>query len=431
MKKRAIYWFRNDLRLSDNPALVRALKESDELVPVFVFDERWWTEDRWGQRKTGAWRTQFLLESVAELREALRALGSGLVVAKGNTPEVLAALADELACTTVYAQAEHTSEELALEAEVAAVLPLHLEEGMTLFHPEDLPMELADLPDIFSQFRRKAEKYSDVRALLAAPETIPGPEVPESALPAMEDFGYERPVFDPRAVLPFKGGAAAAHERLNHYFWHTRQLGTYKETRNGLLGADYSSKFSPWLANGCISPREIFFEVKRFEAEFGESESSYWLIFELIWRDYFRFVAMKYGNRIFHEKGIKAQAPSRRQDRRVYERWCEGLTKNEFVNANMHELVATGFMSNRGRQNVASYLVHDLGIDWRLGASFFEHHLIDYDPASNYGNWIYLAGVGNDPRESRKFNTARQAEMYDGSGNYRKVWAEPAPSKTA
>ena len=154
-----------------------------------------------------------------------------------------------------------------------------------------------------------------------------------------------------------------------------------------------------------------------FEKEIEKNEDTYWLIFELIWRDYFRYVAMRYGNRIFHKRGIKQESPKWRQDRRVFEAWCEGRTKCDFVNANMRELAATGFMSNRGRQNVASYLVHDLGVDWRLGASWFEHHLLDHDPASNYGNWIYVAGVGNDPRPNRKFNTGGQAERYDADGN--------------
>jgi deoxyribodipyrimidine photo-lyase len=132
---------------------------------------------------------------------------------------------------------------------------------------------------------------------------------------------------------------------------------------------------------------------------------------------------MRYGNRIFHKRGIKQESPKWRQDRRVFEAWCEGRTKCNFVNANMRELAATGFMSNRGRQNVASYLVHDLGVDWRLGASWFEHMLLDHDPASNYGNWIYVAGVGNDPRPNRKFNTSGQAERYDADGKYRRHWS--------
>ena len=156
------------------------------------------------------------------------------------------------------------------------------------------------------------------------------------------------------------------------------------------------------------------------------NDSTYWLVFELIWRDYFRFVAMKYGSRIFHRKALKPDSANRGTQRPAFEAWKEGRTKDAFVNANMKELARTGFMSNRGRQNVASYLVHDLGIDWRMGASWFEHMLLDYDPASNAGNWIYVAGVGNDPRPNRKFNTQRQAEMYDGDGKYQTLWSTDA-----
>ena len=104
--------------------------------------------------------------------------------------------------------------------------------------------------------------------------------------------------------------------------------------------------------------------------------------------------------------------------------WTEGRTHSDFVNANMKELNQTGFMSNRGRQNVASYLIHNLGIDWRMGAGYFEQHLIDYDPASNWGNWAYIAGVGNDPRPFRKFNLEKQAQNYDGEGLYRSLWLD-------
>ena len=105
-----------------------------------------------------------------------------------------------------------------------------------------------------------------------------------------------------------------------------------------------------------------------------------------------------------------------------FELWKNGKTNDSFVNANMNELLKTGYMSNRGRQNVASYLVHDLGVDWRLGASWFEHLLLDYDVASNTGNWIYIAGVGNDPRANRKFDTIRQAKRYDGKNTYQNLW---------
>jgi deoxyribodipyrimidine photo-lyase len=197
-----------------------------------------------------------------------------------------------------------------------------------------------------------------------------------------------------------------------------------------MLGLDYSSKFSPWLANGCISPRYIYEEIKKYEHERTANESTYWLVFELIWRDYFRFVAMKFGNKIFQKYGLKPESYVKTQtttainktERNIFEKWRLGETGVPLIDANMKELLATGYMSNRGRQNVASFLVKDLQIDWRWGAAWFESQLIDYDVCSNWGNWLYVAGVGNDPRENRYFNILKQATNYASKGEYVKHW---------
>jgi deoxyribodipyrimidine photo-lyase len=180
------------------------------------------------------------------------------------------------------------------------------------------------------------------------------------------------------------------------------------------------------LANGCLSARQVFHEVKKYEAERIANESTYWLIFELLWRDYFRLVMEKFGTDLFSLEGITARKQRQPQGLDIVKflKWVNGNTGNRFIDANMIELKRTGFMSNRGRQNVASYFVHDLGMDWRLGAWYFEAVLLDYDVYSNWGNWAYVAGVGNDPRENRYFNTARQADMYDADGAYRKLWLD-------
>ncbi len=222
--------------------------------------------------------------------------------------------------------------------------------------------------------------------------------------------------------MTFTGGRNAGLQRLKHYLWDSRSLSTYKETRNGLLGADYSSKFSPWLASGALSAREIHREVKRYETVHGANESTYWLVFELLWRDFFQFTAAKHGADLFKRGGIARKPFQGNHDVRRFQAWCEGRTGQPFIDANMRELAATGWMSNRGRQNVASYLVHDMGIDWRMGAYWFERMLIDYDPCSNWGNWQYVAGVGNDPREGRRFDPVRQAGMYDPEGTYVEHW---------
>ena len=153
-----------------------------------------------------------------------------------------------------------------------------------------------------------------------------------------------------------------------------------------------------------------------YEDDVESNESTYWLIFELLWRDYFRFIAMQHGDRIWHETGLKDARNPVTHHPLQWKDWCTGNTKSAYVNANMHELRLTGFMSNRGRQNVASYAIHDMGLDWRACAAWFERWLIDFDPCSNTGNWLYVAGIGNDPRPQRKFDVDWQAERYDPDG---------------
>ena len=190
-----------------------------------------------------------------------------------------------------------------------------------------------------------------------------------------------------------------------------------------MIGANYSSKFSAWLALGCLSPREIYFELKKYEAKYEANESTYWLVFELLWRDYFRFMMKKYHIKFFQQHGIQnKEIPVNKHNVQVLQSWIDGITGIDFIDANMIELKSTGFMSNRGRQNVASYLCNDLKLDWRYGAAYFEQQLIDYDVCNNWGNWAYLAGVGNDPRGNRYFNIDKQAQDYDKNQEYRNLW---------
>jgi deoxyribodipyrimidine photo-lyase len=267
------------------------------------------------------------------------------------------------------------------------------------------------------------EKNMLIRSLLSSPESMSCSWKSKTELPTLASLGFEECSKDERAVLDFKGGAKEAKKWMNQWIWERDCLKDYKETRNGLVGADYSSKLSPWLSIGCISAVEVYWEIKKYEEERVANDSTYWLFFELLWREFFRFVARRYGAQIFKRNGIKdSDEKMTLGDPKTFHRWKEGRTPNAFVNANMIELARTGWISNRGRQNVASYLVHDLGQDWLAGARHFEEHLIDYDPCSNYGNWMYLGGVGNDPRPNRAFNLEKQAEYYDPDEKFRKLW---------
>ncbi|MFP4644908.1 MAG: DASH family cryptochrome, partial [Spirochaetales bacterium] len=309
--------------------------------------------------------------------------------------------------------------------------------GQTLYDMEDLPFTPAAMPNVYTEFRKAVEKRSRVREPLPPPaEFPPVPAIPAgggtalfgltAAVPSVEEIaGAPAPDPDPRAAIHVTGGQTAAKERLEYYLWESDALQRYRYTRNGLLGADYSSKFSPWLANGALSARRIYAEVKRYERERVRNDSTYWLGFELIWRDYFAFLARKYPSAIFRFEGPMRRRYPWTNDWETFERWRRGTTGQDFIDANMREIAATGYMSNRGRQNVASYLARDLKVNWLMGAEWFESQLIDYDPASNYGNWTYNVGVGTDPRRDRYFNAEIQAKKYDPEGRYRRHWLEP------
>lgn len=426
--QRAILWFRNDLRIHDHEPLHQALESVSEVIPLYCIDPRWFGKTSYGFPKTGPFRAKFLLESLQDLRQRLRSKGSELIIRIGKPEEVIPEMARAHQAEGVFAHKEVTDEEVQIEKNLEKVLfrdgiTLEMFWGATLYHLHDLPMPINSLPDIFTQFRKQVEKMADVREAFETPSDIQTPPIPDPGeMPSLEDLGLEAPSFDERAVLEYKGGETEGLDRLNQYFWEQDLLRQYKETRNGLLGADYSSKFSAWLSMGCLSPRKVYDEVKRYESVRKKNSSTYWLIFELIWRDYFRFVAKKFGNLLFQRGGIKNNGYHGREDWKRFERWTEGSTGIPFIDANMREIKYSGFMSNRGRQNVASFLVKDLGIDWRMGAEYFESQLIDYDPCSNWGNWNYVAGVGNDPREDRYFNIVSQAKRYDPQGDYVRHW---------
>nr|QDO16307.1 cryptochrome DASH [Lingulodinium polyedra] len=209
---------------------------------------------------------------------------------------------------------------------------------------------------------------------------------------------------------------------MKHYLWDTDLVAKYFGLRNGMLGEDYSTKLSAHLAHGCISPRRIYHEIRRYEQERTANKSTYWVVFELAWRDFFRFFTLKHGNRIFQAGGTVRAAGAWRRDADALRRWKEGRTGWPLVDANMRELASTGFMSNRGRQNVASILALDFGLDWRAGADHFESLLVDYDVSSNWGNWVAAAGLTGG--RVNKFNVVKQGFDYDPDGEYVRTWIQ-------
>ena len=422
----AVVWFRDDLRVDDNPTLVDAIAAADRVVPVYVADPRRQGPTQYETDKRGPVRARFRRESLLDLRESLRGRGGELLVRTGRVENVIPELAEQVDAEAVFAQTKPATEERQRESAVGASLPagVRFERRWThtLYHIDDLPTPYDQINDTFTPWRKDVEQRTDIRAPVDAPETmsVPDRDVDPGEIPALTTAGTEPPS-DERAVLNFKGGESAGKRRLEAYFWEGDHLREYKQTRNGLLGSDYSSKFAAWLAAGCLSPRWIYREVQRYEAERVSNDDTYWLVFELLWRDFFQFQFLKHGSDFFMSTGIRSIDKQWSHDREAFQRWADGQTGVPFVDANMRELNRTGYMSNRGRQNVASFLADALGVDWRWGAAYFEQQLVDYDVASNWGNWAYQAGVGNDSRDSY-FNVLSQAEYYDSNAEYVTTW---------
>lgn len=423
-----IHWFRNDLRLSDNPALSRACARAQRVLPVYVHAPSADAATPWGFARRGAHRQRFLRAALDALNARLVDQGSGLLELHGEPAECLPALAVQVGATGVTCEAIAAPEE---EAQLAALktagVPVEDVWQSSLLDPADLPFAPERLPDVFTAFRQAVEK-----AAVRPPQPLPAPRLPGWPEGVPPGWPY-RPVgdafeVDARASFPytrpaFHGGEAAALAHLRRYFSSDRPH-HYKATRNGLSGVEFSSKFSPWLASGALSARVAYAHLKAFEASQGASDGSYWLWFELLWRDYFRFLHLKYGRRLYRAGGLGRQ-PAPGHDPDAFARWCRGETGEPLVDAAMRELAVTGFMSNRLRQLVASYLVNDLACDWRAGAAWFEAQLIDYDVYSNQGNWLYIAGRGTDPRGGRRFDPVKQAREHDPDGRFRRMWSRP------
>lgn len=286
--------------------------------------------------------------------------------------------------------------------------------GLTLFEQQELPFPLEDLPNSFSKFRKLVEPL----ALTApAPDINQLPPMPSFYLPDLKPW----PIRKAREQTLFTGGEQAALTQLSDYF-ATNLPSTYKETRNELDGWENSTKLSPWLAQGSISARQVKACLEIYERDHGANDSTYWIFFELLWREYFHWYATHYGSHLFRAQGIGNGHHHGSFYPERFRKWCSGNTPYPIVNACMKQLNETGFMSNRGRQLAASCLIYDLGIDWRYGAAYFESQLLDYDVASNWSNWQYIAGVGADIRGGRHFNLEKQTQLYDPEHHFIEKW---------
>ena len=423
-KINSLVWFRNNMRVEDNSSLTKAINNSENVIGFINIDPKNFLSTKYGFKKTEKFRVKFLLETISDLKSQLDKLNISLIITHKDFGQSINEIINQFEVTSIYTQTEWTRDELKEESFIPEEINLIKDFDQFLFSPNDVRSLYDNIPRGFSNFRKKCEKYLSVNDILSIPKSLNSDNKIsiDYPIPSLSDLGFKDFEVHKDSVFRFKGGETNAKNRIRNYFFETRNVSTYKLTRNGLIGEDYSSKFSPWLANGSVSVKYIFKSLKEYEKEVEKNDSTYWLYFELIWRDFFKYVSMQHKDKFFNKDGIYGEDKEWSDDQDILLNWINGKTNEPFVNANMIELSQTGFMSNRGRQNVSNYLTKELKIDWRIGAEYFESMLIDYDVHSNYGNWLYNAGIGNDSMPFRKFNPKLQSERYDPDKSYEKIW---------
>ena len=417
MKKIGLYWFSHDLRIDDNLALATAAQEVDALLCIAFISHKNRNQFHPIPVPLSKHRLSFLVQSLDDLDQSLQTLGQHLFVSENQPEVVIPELINDHAITHLYLSDDGFSTKESVVQSIMQQFPsltLRKIAGNRLYHEQDLPFSIEELPSTFSKFRRKVEKIATqtpYHSLQQLPHPITQPIV-------WQDKFHE---YLTGGQWQFYGGESAGNKHLKSYF-QGEHASTYKLTRNALDGIHESTKFSPWLANGCLSVRRVIERLHRYEEEVMRNESTYWIFFELLWREYFQWYEKCYKDKLFLFSGIKGYKPITSFYPERFRKWCEGNTPFAIVNACMKQLNATGYMSNRGRQLVASCLVNELSLDWRYGAAYMEQYLIDYDTGSNWGNWQYLAGVGADPRGLRRFDLDKQTQRYDPQQTFIKQW---------
>lgn len=444
MKKIGLYLFTNDLRINDNQLLNCAAQSVDNLICVIVEPTLvHFSADFAQEQSYGAHRQTFVSQSITNLESNLVKFGQQPVVIHSNHLETDAAshtLSQIIATqhvTHFFANAHCGYDERRLIHSIHSRHPgliTCLPHHSTLFDSYELPFELSKVPSSFTKFRKLVE-HLDINGGETVIAHLPPPQTPTpvSAIPLFSYPNLERAVTN-----DYLGGEDAGLTHLENYFSHDYAL-NYKQTRNAFDGIENSTKFSPWLALGCVSPKTIYSHLKQFETEHGSNDSTYWIYFELLWREYFYWKCLSLGSSLFGDSSKQEfNTPNSSATSNLnFAKWKSGNTNYPIVDACMRQLNETGYMSNRGRQLAASCLIYELGIDWRHGAAYFESQLIDYDVASNWGNWAYIAGAlrplvsaqtnnQNKPNQaqpkSHHFDLAKQTDMYDPNHLFINKW---------
>lgn len=406
--KKSLFLFRRDIRLHDNTALIRALSESDTVVLGFVFDSRQTDEKKnnYFSKKGFA----FLLKSLAELEGEVKKKGGKLCFFEGLSHEVVASLIEKDEIAAIYLNKDYTPFARTRDAQIEKIakshtVPVYFMDDYTLSPIETVLTGAGKPYSVFTPFMNNAASHAVPEPSKNSHTNYFAGRLKTNSI-SLNNFG---PLLSVKLAL--EPGRNAGVRILRH----VSQLRGYETARN-MVAERGTSRLSPHHKFGTISIRETYHAIQKQKFDTKQFLS------ELYWRDFYLHIAFHFP-KVFKESFLPWANNIRwLNDKKQFKAWAEGKTGVPIVDAGMRQLNQTGWMHNRARMIVASYLTKNLLIDWRWGERYFASRLMDYDPASNNGGWQWSASVGADPRPLRIFNPYTQAEKYDPSASYIKEW---------
>ncbi len=403
-KKVVLVWFRNDLRLHDNEVLLEATQKADLVIPIYCFDPRYFSKNKFDNYNTGISRASFLMETVAHLKQKLQALGSDLMTFTGLPEVILPKLCAKYEVDEVYHHREVAIRETQISERVEAALwdsKINLKHfiGHTLYHKEDLPFPIKDIPDKFNIFRKKIERESSVRKPFESPTQINSPQHLEStSIPSLEELGYEEELIQYLQKDELPGGEDYGIENLEK-----------------LLDPNYPqfenySLISPYIASGALSP--IYIYHRMYGSNLAQNKKRFdRLLSSLLWRDYFRFMLKKYPNVFFKLNGVNGSDDKNELlKEELLQLWKEGQTGDFQIDGMILNLKRKGRLTYAERRLLATYFIQEVSSNWLAGASFFEENLLDFAPATTYGFWSHMAGVGTSTKDNNTYSWQEYAK---------------------
>jgi len=427
-----ILWLRNDLRLDDHAGFRMAAERGTPLAVIYILPEHWTQTDELGMNRLGAAKAHYLRSALIDLHRQLEDQTIDLHIYSGDPVAIISAIHDELgdnSFSLLTSEPQAPEERGWLDTLQKKGFEISCYTSQTLFSEAQIAPLYDNFPSPFTQFRKIVEADQDIWSI-AGPVDAPALHIHEHPLRLQSPVSWPHVGYEVK--VPFSGG-----ERGAQAWWHDyldrNAISHYKSSRNNLMGRYSSSHLSTALAWGCLSVRRVWHDILQYENTHGPSDHTYWLRFELLWREYFHWSLRRHGQSLFRLQGLSDGPRLVTHNEDYWQRWTDAATGVPMVDAGLRELRHSGFVSNRLRQNMASYFIHELNLDWRLGARWFEMHLADFDVASNYGNWAYIAGVGHDPRPQRRFNLNQQLRHYDPGCEHIHFWcpelADIAPDR--